>query len=206
VLRLYSYVIARDFGFAPNPFYGFCTLATCKPIIRKAASTGDWIVGTGSMHYGLHARLVFAMRVTEAATFDSYWTDARFSHKRPYVRGSLKQWFGDNIYHRNPRTGHWMQENSHHSRDTGRPCKPNVEHDTQTDRMLISNDFVYFGGSAVSIPAQFRRTGSTLWKNGAGHKSNFSESYVERVVEWLRGIGTWGYVGDPSEFRKIEWP
>lgn len=27
----YSYVVARDFGFAPNPFNGFLTLATCKP-------------------------------------------------------------------------------------------------------------------------------------------------------------------------------
>src|SRR5712671_5339411 len=34
-MRLYSYVVARDFGFAPNPFFGVCTLATCKPDIRK---------------------------------------------------------------------------------------------------------------------------------------------------------------------------
>ena len=34
-MKLYSYIVARDFGFAPNPFYGFCTLATCKPKIAK---------------------------------------------------------------------------------------------------------------------------------------------------------------------------
>src|SRR5262245_31415483 len=45
-VRLYSYVVARDYGFAPNPFYGFCTLATCKPDIRRTADIGDWIVGT----------------------------------------------------------------------------------------------------------------------------------------------------------------
>src|SRR5882762_6472831 len=47
-VRLYSYVVARDFGFAPNPFYGFCTLATCKPRIRAHACVGDWVLGTGS--------------------------------------------------------------------------------------------------------------------------------------------------------------
>lgn len=34
-MTLYSYVVAHDFGFAPNPFDGLCTLATCKPDIRK---------------------------------------------------------------------------------------------------------------------------------------------------------------------------
>jgi hypothetical protein len=204
VLKLYSYVIARDFGFAPNPFYGFCTLATCKPRIRKAASIGDWIVGTGSTKYGLHGHLAYAMRVTEDATFGDYWNDPRFVHKRPNLRGSLKQWFGDNIYHRNPRTGRWMQENSHHSRATGRPYKGNIDHDTQTDRVLISDDFVYFGAIAPRIPAPFR-TGYKLWKNGAGHKSNFTEAYVERVVEWLRSQGSWGCVGDPAAFATIEW-
>jgi hypothetical protein len=68
-MRLFSYVVARDYGFAPNPFFGFCTLATCKPKIRAAAALGDWIVGTGSCAYGLEGRLVYAMRVTEVLTF-----------------------------------------------------------------------------------------------------------------------------------------
>ena len=63
--RLYSYIIARDYGFAPNPFYGFCTLATCKPNIRKSASVGDWVIGTGTKKKNRDGHLVFAMRVTE---------------------------------------------------------------------------------------------------------------------------------------------
>ena len=47
-MTIYSYVVARDYGFAPNPFYGCCTLATCKPIIRRMAQVGDWVIGTGS--------------------------------------------------------------------------------------------------------------------------------------------------------------
>lgn len=37
--------VARDYGFAPNPFFGVCTLATCKPRIRSVAQIGDWVVG-----------------------------------------------------------------------------------------------------------------------------------------------------------------
>ena len=38
-VRLYSYVFDHDYGFAPNPFHGVCTLATCKPSIREHAES-----------------------------------------------------------------------------------------------------------------------------------------------------------------------
>ena len=44
-MKIYSYIVKRDYGFAPNPFYGYCTLATCKPVIRKHAEIGDIIQG-----------------------------------------------------------------------------------------------------------------------------------------------------------------
>jgi hypothetical protein len=55
---LHSYVVARDYGFAPNPFFGVCTLATCKPLIRRIAHIGDWIVGTGSKKRKREKRIV----------------------------------------------------------------------------------------------------------------------------------------------------
>ncbi|MFC0668681.1 hypothetical protein ACFSKY_14665 [Azotobacter chroococcum] len=98
-MKLYSYVVARDFGFAPNPFFGFCTLATCKPKIRKHASVGDWVVGTGAKStYDYKGRLIYAMQVSEVLSFDEYWNDARFILKRPNLKGSLKVMYGDNIY------------------------------------------------------------------------------------------------------------
>src|SRR5712691_6687179 len=84
--KIYSYVVARDFGFAPNPFHGVCTLATCKPRVRKAAHLGDWVVGTGSAGRKRAGFLVFAMKVEEALTFDEYWTDERFFQKRANLR------------------------------------------------------------------------------------------------------------------------
>ena len=98
--RLFSYILARDYGFAPNPFFGVCTLATCKPKIRQTASIGDWIIGTGSSKYGRQGYLIFAMRVTETMTFNEYWDDERFRRKKPNMMGSTKQAFGDNIYSR----------------------------------------------------------------------------------------------------------
>ena len=67
--RIYSYVVRYDSGFAPNPFYGFCTLATCKPDIRRAANVGDWIVGSGSNDRSIRrgGHLVYAMQVPPAS-------------------------------------------------------------------------------------------------------------------------------------------
>src|SRR5690606_38071338 len=118
-MKLYSYVVARDFGFAPNPFFGFCTLATCKPRIRKHASVGDWVVGTGAkLTYGYSGRLIYAMKVSEILDFDTYWNDPRFTQKRPNLFGSLQVLYGDNIYHRIGKR--WAQADSHHSKEKGR--------------------------------------------------------------------------------------
>ena len=44
-MRVFSYVVMHDSGFAPNPFHGHCTLACCKPKIRSQAKAGDIVVG-----------------------------------------------------------------------------------------------------------------------------------------------------------------
>ena len=139
--KLYSYVVARDFGFAPNPFYGYCTLCTCKTVTRRVAQIGDWVVGTGSAKNQRSNSIVFAMHISEIMDFDSYWNDERFLKKRPNLRGSKKQAFGDNIYWREGRR--WGQADSHHSFEDGSPNPRNISNDTGTDRVLISSDYVY---------------------------------------------------------------
>lgn len=149
---LYAYPITRDFGFAPNPFHGICTLATCKPRIRKGAKVGDWIMGLGGSELGSASKkCIYLMKITEKMTFDEYWEDHRFSLKKPVRNGSRKQILGDNIYHRGQK-GKWVQEDSHHSNEDGTPNDVNVGRDTgSTDQVLISDYFLYFGVSAVGV-------------------------------------------------------
>ena len=191
-LKLYSYVVARDFGFAPNPFYGFCTLGTCKPAIRRYAKIGDWIVGTGSKTRGREGCLVFVMQVTEVMPFNEYWSDPRFEQKKPDLRGSIKQAFGDNIYYRDPTTCGWHQEDSHHSYPHGRPNINNIKNDTQTDRVLISNDYIYWGGGGPKIPEKYRN-----FRAGRGYKCNFPDNMANEFVDWIQSLGSQGYCGTP---------
>lgn len=201
-MKLYSYVVARDFGFAPNPFFGFCTLATCKPKIREHASVGDWVVGTGAkVAYNYSGRLIYAMQVSETLDFNSYWNDPRFFRKRPNLTGSLAVLYGDNIYHR---TGdQWAQADSHHSMENGRRDEANIEWDTSVDRLLVSTKFVYWGRSAPIIPSQFRSFSEEKDDicAGRGHRV-FKDDIPAEFAVWLEEQNKWGVQGDPLEFAK----
>jgi len=148
---LFAYAITRDFGFAPNPFHGICTLSTCKPDVRKSAKVGDWVVGVGgSLLKPVKGKCIFLMKVSEKLSFQEYWEDERFSIKKPSRNGSRVQMLGDNIYHKDD-DGHWLQEDSHHSNPDGSPNLVNLRRDTKTNKILISDFFLYFGDQAVPV-------------------------------------------------------
>src|SRR5215213_11177207 len=199
-MNLFTYVVARDFGFAPNPFYGFCTLATCKPAIRSGAELGDWVVGVGAKRkYNLTGHLIYAMKVAETLTFDDYWSDPRFLRKRPVLNGSLKQVHGDNIYHH--RGAEWIQVDSHHSLADGSANRQNVKKDTRTDRVLVATKFVYFGGAAIAIPERFRHFGpddEDLCWTGQMHGRRSHEMAIA-FEAWLHDRATWGVLAMPLE-------
>lgn len=201
-MRLYSYVVARDFGFAPNPFEGFCTLATCKPQIRKMATVDDLVIGTGSAERKRAGYLVYIMRVTEVSTFDSYWHDIRFVGKKPNMRGSKKQAFGDNIYHRADASEVWIQENSHHSYPNGSPNPANVANDTKSSAVLISSDFTYFGREGPEIPEIFRSFAGHDICAGRGYKSRFPADLLRELLTWWRSLDTVGYAGRPLDWAR----
>ena len=192
--KLHSYTVARDYGFAPNPFHGFCTLATCKPVLRNSAAVGDWIVGTDSTTEGRTGRLVFAMCVSEAMPFDQYWNDPRFLGKRPFMYGSMESAYGDNIYSRDPSTKEWRQIDSHHSYDDWSLNPNNVRRDTKADRVLISEEFIYWGGDGPTVSS----FGGHNLRCRRGHKSNFPPEVVQDFISWIRGSGDRGYRGSPK--------
>lgn len=200
-MRLFSYVVARDYGFAPNPFYGFCSLATCKPRIRNTARAGDYVVGTGSKAHGAHGRLVYAMRVSETLTYSQFWHDPRFRPKRPNLRGSLKQAYGDNIYHRGA-GGEWVQIDSHHSLPSGAPNVHNILNDTQSDRVLIAEEYAYWGHAGPRIDQRFRDYGGDDVCAGRNHRSNFRGNLVAEFLDWLGNLDACGYIGEPTDWPK----
>ncbi|MBY8917963.1 hypothetical protein KUG85_18315 [Nitratireductor sp. L1-7-SE] len=198
---VFVYVVARDFGFAPNPFHGFCTLACCKPRIRAVAQTGDWVIGVAGSALAEPGRCIFGMRVTEIMTFDEYWLDSRFEVKKPLRNGSRVMMLGDNIYHRDNDNAGWQQEDSHHSHPDGSPDASNIKTDTQANRVLISDQFNYFGASAPLIPSNV--LSSIGYSNGRNHR-RFSMQAAEPLLSWFQKEAHRAgsiIVNDPFQFR-----
>jgi hypothetical protein len=99
VATLFSYCIPTDDGAAPNPYWGVCSLAICKPKIRKKARLHDWIVGTGSKNSpigDISNHVVYTMRVTRRVTMrdydrigrTEYLERSRIGKTRTFVAGS----------------------------------------------------------------------------------------------------------------------
>ncbi|MBC9911042.1 hypothetical protein [Chitinophaga varians] len=178
--NVYIYVVARDFGFAPNPFHGICSLATCKPNIRNTAQVDDWIIGVGGGALRATGKCIYAMKVTQKITFDEYWNNAEFRSKKPARNGSKKTLVGDNIYYK--KDGLWQQAHSHHSNPDGTINEHNLERDTGSEFVLLSKNFYYFGSNAPVIPERILT--DIGYKNKRNHRK-YPYSQARGLVEWI---------------------
>jgi len=201
---LFIYPISRDLGFAPNPFHGVCTLATCKPKIRKNAKINDWVMGiAGKNIKEKQHQCIFLMKVTDVLTFDEYWNDPRFSLKKPIRNGSMVQMLGDNIYHRD-HNGNWIQEDSHHSKPSGEVNHINLHRDTgSTENVLVSNLYIYFGQE--SKPVDLEKLNYGRIRNYRKIQINQNQYAQKLILDFLKNkniINT--IVDDPFHFELFD--
>lgn len=173
--RLYSYCILNDAGAAPNPFWGVCTLNICKPVIRRNAKKGDWVVGTGSARYGFENKVVYAMEITEIMTMHEYdiYCKAELPKKIPNWRGiSYKERVGDCIYDYSivpPRILKSVHNEGNRQRDLGGQFT------------LLSDHYYYFGDKPEPLPEHL----FPIVQQGQGHKSSANQPYFEDFVDWI---------------------
>ena len=196
---LYSYIVKIDTGLAPNPFWGYCTLAVCTPNhMGIRANENDWIIGTGSTNRRIDGgrrggKLIFAMQISEVLHFADYYRNQRFEAKKPIASGTWRQRCGDNMYYE--QNGILKQ---HH------PC---VFHCTFGDRIkdkkhpyvFIAKHFYYFGEKAEDIPEKYGR----LIKKGIGcSKHKQDDVTVQNFLSWLENNFKPGIYGKPFDREK----
>lgn len=198
-MNLYRYIVRYDTGFAPNPYYSVCTIATCKSKIRKTAQVGDWIMGLGSAQASRDGKLVYAMRTAETLTFDEYWRDSRFTGKKPRRSSRYEETCGDNVYRRDGASGQWVQMSCFH-------CGDDLAKDTTVDRVLIGTEFVYYGALAIDLPDEFLAWNEKYFRGIRGHRIHDLPSFrKEEVIEWLELLcRDGGRLGEPAERREID--
>jgi len=188
--RLFTYTITHDTGLAPNPFFGICTLALCKPKIRSVATVNDWIAATGTEESGFGRKLIYAMQVTSIMTFEEYdnFCNAHLRNKIPNMRTlSIIDKVGD------CQIGYSASQIIY--RD-GIHNEVQLRRDLDGRNVLLSDKFIYFGADAKELPDDLL---PIIHKRG--HKSNANSRYFERFLEWfeiLRRQHGLGQIGYPS--------
>ena len=198
------YRMQVDSGFAPNPFYGYCTLAACTPNhMRADLEPCDVIVGVeadglvkrrrmaGGSDSITRRCLVYYMVVAEILELDSYFRDHRFASKKPDPDSCrYEQRQGDNAYFKVGNHFRAIPGNAHDNDSS-------FHQDTKGDRVYISkrNDFYYFGNAEVEFPLRFEKylpkgQGIKYWKEPLPEL----DAYVESAS---RAFGKKGRIGDP---------
>lgn len=199
----------HDSGFAPNPYYGYCTLAACTPNhMRANLHPGDVIVGVEGealIKDRIASRgeettpsrcIVFYMTISEVMDLDSYFRDKRFQAKipKPDSRNYSKR-VGDNVYWREGNEFLAIPGNKHD--DPG-----SFEKDTKGDIVYIAKEFYYFGDLEVPFPSKFE----SYIPNPRGikyYKYPLPE-LDEYVCKASRQFGKKGHIGNPisRDYRK----
>lgn len=193
--RLCTYLVRDDTGLAPNPFWGWCTLAVCTPNHQGArVNPGDWIAGFLTKARG--HRFLYAMEVAEAFDLDAYFHDPRFQSKKPDLRGNWTQRCGDNFYSRDS-AGQWTQH-----RNRFHLTRALKVQDTQHPRSFVAERFWYLGRSAVSPPSEF-----ALLIGARGIRINHDPTLVDRFRNWVSATFQPGVADVPNDNPDmVEYP
>jgi len=191
MLRLFSYKMTHDSGFAPNPFWGELTIATCKPLIRLYKNRGDWIAGfTSGELCGDPVggeKLVYLMKVEERVPIADYYSSPRYRNKIPDATHPLRvRQVGDNIYEPSAPGVFEQVANENHS------CG-DAEHDLSGEFVLTSTEFVYFGRSAIAIPEEIRPS-LPAGQHPDGYRTH-DENLALEFIKTLIHTGVWGIGG-----------
>lgn len=178
---LYSYCIPIDDGAAPNPFWGICTLAICKPAIRRVAQVGDWVVGTGSVNSpigDIGKTLVYAMRISQKMTLQEY--DA---YAQKYCPNKIPKWFDRDIYQRLGDAIYDYSSNPPILRPSVH-TENNRKRDLSGKYALISDYFFYFGDKPLLLPEDLCQ----IAPQQQGHRSRLNAQYVDNFIDWISSL------------------
>jgi hypothetical protein len=144
-MKIFRYIVPVDDGAAPNPYGGVCTLAICKPNIRKIAKVGDWLIGLKNPT----KELIYCMKITDVMSMQEYdkYTKEKLPIKIPDTDNKdITFHMGDSVYDFSKEE--IFLRKSVHSRCT-------KQMDLDGKNVLLSNHFYYFGDKAIKLEKKF---------------------------------------------------
>ena len=188
-MRLFTYKMTHDTGFAPNPFHGVLTLATCKPGMRRTKKIGDWIAGFSSEALASSKgvtvdceALIYLGRVSKRLTIAEYYEQYKNKIPPSIEADDLINRAGDNIYE--PLCTDPEKEDDYYQIRNINHDDGNKSHDLSVQNVLIFDESYYLGSNGKRIPGEInisRPTGPTPY----GYKT-VKESEINKLIKWVR--------------------
>lgn len=168
-MRVFSYVIVRDRGGAPNFEPPRPTLAVCKPKIRLKADKGDLVLAFAGRSLGPEPHAVrWAGIVGERLTYEDYWNDLRFAAKKTGEHA-------DNFYRPNGAGFERVPQSKHNPKA--------AETDLGGRHILVFNRVWRFGPTIAVLPASF---GLRMVGGRRGHRvTEISDARWRDLERWL---------------------
>ena len=196
---IYIYKLVCDDGGAPCICYGKISLCICKPMIRRTAKEGDWIIGVGGKKIG--GKLIYIMRVGEVIDGKDYYSPKRRNYwKRP---DCIYEWTGKEYRWRKGARYHSQEHLNHDLGDPEKGCKRAI--------CLVGDCFAYFGDS--SKETQIEKIEDVYEKLRQGHRKNYEAKDYGRLNNYINeilykyGCGSHGnpiHLNKSGECSKVE--
>ncbi len=168
--RIFVYKLTTDNNGAPCVDDDLLSLAICKPMIRRKAKEGDWIIGLGGKKLG--EGIIYAARVT-GTVGSEYYRERQFA-RRPDCIYQLRD--GELV---RKKTAAYHEDSKNTATDVGAaPAYRNA-------RVLLSSDFRCFGKSREAVPPNLQTFTDSI---GRGHRVNHdpaTREALERLIATL---------------------
>ncbi len=178
--RIWRYVLAADNGMAPCSDDGMLSLTCCKPLIRRSACVGEWVVGFAPK--GIRrGHVAWAGRIAEVVSLGEY--EQRFSGRRDAIYKLAGYSWGDQEILTPLRNDYHADEGSRSRDRSGKNA-------------LIFEPFWYWGGEGIAAPDEI----SDLAHYYVGQSArNSSPERIALLETWLRSVAAPGVHGKPRD-------
>ncbi|PRZ53019.1 hypothetical protein BX589_112192 [Paraburkholderia fungorum] len=181
--RVWRYVLRTDNGMAPCSEDGMLTLTCCKPIIRRYAKVGEWVVAFEPTALG--GKVAYAGQVSAVLPLGDY--EKRYRGRRDAIY--RLEVLADGQTSLTPLLPEYHREADSRARD-----RSGVNG-------LIFGPFWYWGRDAVEAPGEI----ADLAYHHVGQSTKASSpAKIVLLEDWLYSMGRPGVHGSPRDPMPVE--
>ena len=185
MVEIWRYVLATDNGIAPCIDNDVLSLCCCKPVIRRCARVGDYVMGFMPIGFNRETpQLAWAGIISKKITMGDYQAIYPDRQDAIYKRDS---------YHSDGR------ENLSHNGGGQHADQENQTRDKNGIYALLFDQFWYWGGKPFPVPENLR---SLAYYFAGQKKSVINKSIPHALRQWLESLPT-GIHGQPRDLQLL---